>query len=124
MNSQEKNRQDLLNRLQSELEFVNRGGYRRSPKSPWRAPYVFEESTSCPNFYDRTRPHLCRDCWLMQFVPGDRHDEEIPCRFVQLGKGTTVDSLYRCGTVLETEEALGNWLRQRIQELKSELAAA
>jgi hypothetical protein len=60
----------------------------------------------------------------MQFVPGDLRDEEIPCRFVQLGNGATVDSLYRCGTVLETEEALGNWLRQRIQELKAELAAA
>lgn len=120
----ENNRPNLLNLLKSELEFVKSGGYRRSPRSPWRAPYIFEESPNCPNFSDRTRQHLCRECWLMQFVPLDYQDEQVPCRFVQLGNGVTVDSLYRCGTSAETEEELRNWLHQRIRELEEQLCEA
>ena len=112
------NRQDLLNRLKSELEFVKQGGYRRSARSPWRAPYLFEESPNCPNFFDRTRPHLCQNCWLMEFVPAEYQVEQSPCRFVQLGNGTTVDSLYRQGTPLETEEQLVRWLQNTIHELE------
>jgi hypothetical protein len=120
----ENSRQTLLNLLKCELEFVKAGGYRRSAHSPWRAPYIFEESPNCPNFFDRTRQHLCHDCWLMRFVPLDYRDEQIPCRFVQLGNGITVDSLYRCGTPAETEEMLLEWLRVRIHELETELQFA
>jgi len=113
------NRQELLNRLKSELEFVKQGGYRRSARSPWRAPYLFEESPNCPNFLDRTRPHLCQDCWLMEFVAAEDQAEQSPCRFVQLGNGTTVDSLYCHGTPLETEEQLVRWLQNTIHELET-----
>lgn len=113
------NQQNLLRLLKSELEFVKSGNYRRSPRSPWRAPYVFEESPSCPNFSDRTRQHLCQDCWLMQFVQRQDRDEEVPCRFVQLGNAVTVESLYRSGTVPETEEKLISWLQNIIRELES-----
>ena len=59
----------------------------------------------------------------MQFVHPDLQDEQVPCRFVQLTHaGSTVDSLYRCGTVAESEEALRGWLRERIQEIESERA--
>lgn len=70
----ENNRRTLIKVLKSELEFVKSGGYRRSARSPWRAPYVFEESPSCPNFSDRTRSNLCQDCWLMNFVPAQYRD--------------------------------------------------
>jgi hypothetical protein len=115
------NRRKLL-LLKSELEFVRSGGYRRSARSPWRAPYIFEESQSCPNFFDRTRQHRCLDCWLMEFVHADRREEQVPCRYVELGKGITVDSLYRCGSVGETEEILTQWLQKRISELETETA--
>ena len=108
-----------LEHLRRELQFLNDGGYRRSVHSPWRAAYLFEESPSCPNSSDQARPHACNDCWLMQFVPTELRTEQVPCRFVQLGaNGITVDSLYRCGTALETEEALRSWLHQRIRELE------
>jgi hypothetical protein len=118
----ENNLQTLLNLLKAELEFVEGGGYRRSARSPWRAPYVFEESPNCPNFFDRTRQHLCQECWLMRFVPLDYQDEQVPCRFVQLGNGVTVDSLYRCETPAESEDALRSWLHERIHELELELS--
>lgn len=115
---------DLLKRLKAELAFLESGGYQHSSRSPWRAPYVFEESPSCPNFSERARPHTCEECWLIQFVPPDLRDEQVPCRFIPLGANTTVDSLYRYGTLEETEEALRKWLHERIRELEAELSEA
>jgi hypothetical protein len=59
----------------------------------------------------------------MQFVAPELHEEQVPCRFVDLtGNGVTVDSLYRCGTPAESEEALHTWLQRRIHELESQLS--
>ncbi len=120
-----RSRRGVLDLLKAELEFVESGGYQRSARSPWRPPYVFEESPTCPNFSDRARPHRCEDCWLMEFVPPESRDEQVPCRFVQLtADGITIDSLYRYGTPKETEEILGLWLRARIREMEEQIARA
>lgn len=113
----------MLRTLQAELNFLERGGYQRSVRHPWRSPYIFEESPSCPNFGNPVRPHPCKDCWLLRFVPVDVQEEEAPCRFIPLtAEGVTVDSLYRTGTPSETEEVLRAWLRQRIQETQQQLS--
>ena len=118
------NSRQTLDLLRRELAFVNSGGYRRSLHAPWRAAYLFEESPSCSNFSDRARPYDCSDCWLMQFVPAELHSEQVPCRFVKLGaNGITVDSLYRCETLAESEEVLRHWLQGRIVELESQVKA-
>ena len=114
-------RKNVLGLLKKELAFLDRGGYRRCPSFPWRARYIFEESPSCPNFAHRTRPHRCTDCWLMEFVAPDLRVEQVPCRFVELAaSGVTVDSLYRCGTLAESEQALRQWPHQRIRELETQ----
>ena len=119
------NRRNVLQLLKAELQFVENGGYRRSERSPWRPPYVFEESPSCPNYSDRSRPHLCSECWLLQFVAHDLRDEQVPCRFVQLTpEGVTIDSLYRYGSTAETEDLLSEWLQRSIREIETELADA
>jgi hypothetical protein len=119
------NRKTVLRTLQAELNFLDRGGYGSSMRTPWRSPYIFEESPSCPNFGNPTRPHECKDCWLVLFVPQELREEQVPCRFVQLTpEGVTVDSLYRYATQVETEEALRKWLQQRIHELSDELSEA
>ena len=118
-------RAHTLELLKKELAFVESGGYRHSPRSPWRAAYIFEESPSCPNFADRARPHLCEQCWLMEFVAPDLRAEQVPCRFVELAaNGMTIDSLYRSGTLAESEEALSHWLRERIRELEAQVRDA
>jgi len=114
------NRTAVLKLLKAELQFVEEGGYRRSTRLPWRSPYIFEESPSCPNYRDRTRQHPCADCWLLAYVQPDLRDEQIPCRFVQLtSAGETVDSLYRYATREEAEATLRKWLEERIRELES-----
>ena len=121
----ETNRVTVLELLKHELEFLDSGGYKHHPRSQWRAPYIFEESPSCPNSSDRARPHSCEECRLMQFVAPDLREEQVPCRFIDLtGDGVTVDSLYRCGTPAESEQTLRFWLHQRIHELESELSDA
>lgn len=82
----------VLELLKKELAFLESGGYKHAPRSPRRASYIFEDSPSCPNFSDRARPHLCENCWLMEFVAADLRSEQVPCRFVELAAhGVTVD---------------------------------
>lgn len=115
---------DILEILQFELRFLEDGGYGRSPRTPWRAPAVFEDSPICPNFSDPARPHPCDKCLLMQFVPEAQHGSEVPCRFIPLKEtGETVDDLYRTGTQIEMEQALAEWLRSQIQCIQREGAA-
>jgi hypothetical protein len=109
---------DILEVLQFELSFVEGGGYGRSPRTPWRAPAVFEDSPICPNFCDPARSHSCDKCLLEQFVPRARRSESIPCRFIPITQeGQTVDDFYRTGSQAEMEEALAHWLRTQIQRI-------
>ena len=112
---------DILEVLRFELSFLQDGGYGRSPRAPWRASAIFEDSPACPNFCDPARPHPCKDCLLVNFVPENRRDESIPCRFIPITEqGQTVDDFYRTGTQIEMEEALAGWLRKQIQRIEKE----
>jgi len=107
---------EIFKMFQFELKFLEDGGYRHSPRTPWRAPYVFEDSPSCINFQDAARPHPCSECLLMEFVPSQFRDESAPCRFVPLPEAReSVDYFYRSGTQMELEGALACWLRKQIK---------
>jgi hypothetical protein len=113
----------ILELLRFELKFVEDGGYGRSPRTPWRPPYILEDSPSCPNLGDPARPHPCNECRLIKFVPSELRTESSPCRFIPLNeKGQTIDYFYRCGTQLEMEEALTGWLRSEITRIEQQLA--
>ncbi len=116
---------ETLDLLKFELKFLEDGGYGRSPRMPWRAPRIFEDSPSCLNFNDPSRPHPCPECALMQFVPEPCRGEPIPCRFIPLGPhGEDVDYFYRCATQPELEEALTGWLRKQISLFEQQREAA
>ncbi len=115
---------DVLEVLKFELSFLEDGGYGRSPRTPWRAPAIFEDSPICPNFSDPARHHPCEHCLLIDFVPPDRRAEDVPCRFIDLTSGQTVDDLYRSGTQGEMEQALARWLRAQIHRIEKERATA
>jgi hypothetical protein len=109
--------------FQFELRFLEDGGYGRSPRAPWRASYVFEDSPTCLNFNDAARPHPCTECSLMESVPPQFQGESTPCRFIPLTEaGETVDHFYRSGTQIELEEALACWLRKQIQRVTKQEA--
>jgi hypothetical protein len=113
----------MLELLKFELKFVKDGGYGRSPRTPWRPPFVLEDSPSCPNLGDPARTHPCSECRLINFVPGELRCESSPSRFIPLNeKGQTIDYFYRCGTQLELEEAPAGWLRDQITRIEQRLA--
>jgi hypothetical protein len=116
---------DILDILKFELSFLRDGGYGRCPRTPWRAPSIFEDSPICPNFCDPARPHPCQSCLLEQFVPENRKQERVPCRFIELtNEGQTVEDFYRTGSQIEIEEALAHWLRAQIDKIEKGRAAA
>jgi len=112
---------DILEILKFELNFLMDGGYGRFPRSPWRAPAIFEDSPICPNFSDVSHPYPCESCLLAQFVPQEQRSDSVPCRFIPLTKdGQSLDDLYRTGNQIEIEEALATWLRAQIERIERE----
>ncbi|MGB8597451.1 MAG: hypothetical protein WCD48_18275, partial [Candidatus Sulfotelmatobacter sp.] len=87
-----------------------------------RPRFVFEDSPTCMNFNSKDR-EPCSECLLMQFVPEDARKEQTPCLHIPLSlSGETLENLYRTGTQLEIETALGDWLRTTIRRLEAEKA--
>jgi hypothetical protein len=116
---------DILDVLKAELNFVKKGGYGRSPRERWRAQLIFEDSPSCMNYDSKENRRPCAECALMQFVPGDKRGEKVPCRHIPLTPdGETIQELYRGGTELELEDALADWLRVTIARIEAERAGA
>ena len=116
---------DILEVLKFELNFLQDGGYGRSPRTPWRAPSVFEDSPVCPNFCDPSHAQPCESCLLAKFVPENLRSENVPCRLIPLTEdGRTVDDFYRTGSQVELEEALAVWLRREIQRIERERGLA
>lgn len=116
----------LLEVLKAELVFLEEGGYRQSPRQPWRAPLVFEDSPTCMNYTAKPgqrRP--CSECLLMDFIPAEHRYNQIPCHHIPLTEaGDTVDSIYRWGTQEEVEEIVRKWLRATIQKLEEQQGAS
>jgi len=120
----QKDERDLLGVLKFELQFLEDGGYTRSPRRPWRPQYIFEDSLTCMNYNSRENPGPCTDCVLMQLVPAECRSEKIPCRHIPLNEcGETLDSLYRYNDQNQIEETVGTWLRASIQRLGEEQTA-
>jgi hypothetical protein len=112
---------DLLDVLKFELNFLEKGGYGRSPREPWRSQLVFEDSPTCMNYDTKEHPSPCGECILMDMVPRERRSETVPCRHIPLNtRGETLDSLYRYGTQHEVEEAVRGWLRATVARLEEE----
>lgn len=116
---------DLLTVLKAELEFLEKGGYRRSPSARWRPQFIFEDSPTCINHGRTGVPRPCSECILMNLVPADCRNERIPCRHIPLNpEGFTIDTYYRLGTQEEVESALAVWLRKIIEQLTALSAPA
>jgi hypothetical protein len=114
---------DVLVTLESELRFVENGGYRASPETRWRPQFILEDSPSCLNYGSIQRLLACSDCFWTRFVPQDCRGERIPCRHIPLNvEGYTIDTFYRLGTQEELEAAWAGWLRKSIQRPDEESA--
>ena len=115
---------DALEVLKFELDFLRKGGYGHSPREPWRAQLIFEDSPTCMNYDTKNHRSPCSECLLMQFVPPESRGEKMPCQHIPLSEaGETLNDLYWGGTQEEIDDALGSWLRNTIARLEAERAA-
>jgi hypothetical protein len=116
-----KDERDILELLKTELDFIEKGGYGRSVRTPWRRTSSFRDSLTCVNYALPEKAHPCTECHLIEFVPRDKQDEEIPCHFIPLNTaGETVETLDTNEPKLE--EALKEWMREKIREIEAERA--
>lgn len=116
-------KRDILEVLKSELDFVEKGGYGRSVRTPWKPTSVFEDSLSCPNYADPTHSVPCDVCLLLNLVPKESRAGETPCHHVVLNeKGETLEQIEQRGDQQELEEAVKNWLRSAIRRIELERA--
>ena len=117
----EKDNRDILDLLQDELEFIEKGGYGRSVRTPWKSKSIFEDSLACPNFADPSHAHPCSECHLIDFVSPELEANAIPCHQIPLNDaGETIEDLELRDNQSKTEETVKNWLRQQIKRIQAE----
>jgi hypothetical protein len=116
-----KDDRDILEILIDELDFIEKGGYGRSVRTPWHSRSAFQDSLTCINYGYPYRAHPCNDCHLIEFVNPEHHGEEVPCHFIPLNKdGETIEDLELADNQTKLEQEVKNWLRARINEIKEE----
>jgi hypothetical protein len=114
---------DTLEVLKAELDFVEKGGYGRSVKTPWQPTSIFQDSPSCINLGDLERTHPCSECRLIDFVPPEARTQDVPCHHIPLNaNGETIDGLEWKENQRKTEETVKNWLRSTISQLEKHRA--
>lgn len=113
-----KDERNLLELLKAELDFIEKGGYGRSVKTPWRETSPFRDSLTCVNYALPEKAHPCAECHLIDFVPREKDHEELPCHFIPLNEaGETVATLE--GDQAKLEETLKAWMRSKINEIEA-----
>jgi len=111
---------DVLDLLESELAFIENGGYSHSVATHWRPSSIFQDSPTCLNFADPSRSSRCEDCLLTALVPPARLSEEVPCHFIPLNaEGETVHYLENNEPPEVVEQRVKEWLRRMIEVLKA-----
>jgi hypothetical protein len=114
---------DKLEVLKAELDFIEKGGYGRSVRTPQTPTSVFRGSLSCLNYGYPYRAHSCVECLLDDFVPEGKHAAAIPCHHIPLGtEGETVAGLEAEDNQSKLEERVKTWLRAKIKEIEDERA--
>ncbi len=114
---------DILEILKHELDFIEKGGYERSLRTPWLAKSVFQDSLSCLNYGYPYRAHPCAECRLLDFVGPEDRSQPIPCHSIPLNEaGDTIEKLELEGNESRMENAVKRWLEARIRQIESERA--
>lgn len=110
-----RNPEHVLGALVKELEFLEGGGYRQT--MGWTPPLIFEDSPICPKHSFSSCPNA--QCVLLNFVPAERRAAGIPCQHIPLNDaGETLYGMYPTKAMNEIEDAIREWLRTRIAEIK------
>jgi len=114
---------DILELLKDELDFIDKGGYGRSVRTPWQSKSTFQDSLSCINYGYTYRAHPCNECHLLEFVSPENRAQEIPCHFIPLNTdGDTIEDLEQREDQTKLEREVSEWLRTKIKEIEEQRA--
>ena len=118
-----KDERDILELLKEELDFIEKGGYGRSVRTPWQPKSAFQDSLTCINYGYPYRAHPCNECHLLDFVPPQGRATDIPCHHIPLNElGLTIEDLEAEDNQPKLEGAVRQWLKTRIAEIEKERA--
>ena len=114
---------DILELLKEELSFIEKGGYGRSVRTPWKPESTFQDSLTCINYGYPYRAHPCNECHLLDFVNPEQRGTEIPCHHIPLNEaGETIEELEAEDNEAKLERKVKDWLRTKIAEIEEERA--
>ena len=114
---------DILELLRDELDFIEKGGYGRSVRTPQQSKSTFQDSLTCINYGYPYRAHPCNECHLLEFVSPEHRTEAVPCHFIPLNSdGETIEDLELTDNEAKLEREVATWLRARIKQLEAERA--
>ena len=86
-----KDGREILEVLQG-LDFIAKGGYGRSVRTPWLPKSIFQDSLTCLNYGYPYRAHPCSECHLLDFVAPENRSQMVPCHYIPLDKtGDTIE---------------------------------
>lgn len=118
-----KDERDILDLLKEELDFIEKGGYGRSVRTPWLSKSAFQDSLTCINYGYPYRAHPCNECHLIDFVPPEARTAGIPCHQIPLNElGLTIEDLEAADNQPKLEAAVRQWLKTKIAEIEKERA--
>ena len=110
---------DILDLLKDEIDFIEQGGYGRSCRTPWKSKSVFEDSLTCINYADPDRSLPCGVCHLIDFVPREHQQDQVPCHAIPVdAAGTTIHDLELEDNQAKLERGVKDWLRARIIKIE------
>jgi hypothetical protein len=116
-----KDDREILEILKQELDFIDKGGYGRSVRTPWQPKSVFQDSLSCLNYGYPYRAHPCADCRLIDFVGPEDRSQPVPCHAIPLNEaGDTIEQLELEGNESRLASAVKRWLEVKISQIESE----
>ena len=110
---------DILELLKDELDFIEKGGYGRSVRTPGKPKSAFQDSLTCINYGYPHRAHPCNECHLLDFVSPEHQGAEVPCHLIPLNEaGETIEDLEGGDNEAKLERKVGDWLRAKIKEIE------
>jgi hypothetical protein len=116
-----KDERDILELFKEELDFIEKGGYGRSVRTPWQPKSIFQDSLTCINFGYSYKAHQCNECHLIDFVPPQGQTADIPCHQIQMNElGSTIQDLEAEDNQPKLEAKVRQWLKTRIAEIEKE----
>ena len=116
-----KDDRDILELLKEELDFIEKGGYGRSVRTPWKPTSTFQDSLTCINYGYPYRAHPCSECHLLDFVSPEHRAADVPCHHIPLNEsGETIEDLEAVDNEAKLEQKLRDWLRGMIKNIEEE----